>query len=136
LRLAAFLGLADAGGYAVLVGDWTAQAAALRALVEPHLFVVNPVAGVPSGAGISGILADTGLPLAAGRARALAVDASVDGDGLGRALETLRPGGRLVAPAGLPVPAGVTELARDEAVWVAERDAAAAGLVPLARGRL
>ncbi|MDE3054540.1 MAG: hypothetical protein KGJ70_11690, partial [Gemmatimonadota bacterium] len=63
------------------------------------------------------------------------VDASVDGERLGRAVETLRPGGRLVAPARLPVPAGVTELARDEAVWVAERDAGAGGLVPLARGR-
>ena len=36
-----------------------------------------------------------------------------------------RAGGRLVAPAGSPVPGGVRELARDAAVWVGEREAAA-----------
>src|SRR5690348_10899014 len=32
MRLAAFLGLADAGGFAVLLGAWGAQASALREL--------------------------------------------------------------------------------------------------------
>ncbi len=135
LRLAALLGLADAGGYAVLVGDWTAHAAALRDLVEPHLLVVNPVHGVPVGAGISAIRADPPLPLAAASARALAVDAGADAAFLTRAADVLRPGGRLVAPAALALPAGVTELARDAALWVAEREAAASGLVALGRGR-
>ena len=34
-----------------------------------------------------------------------------------------RVGGRLVAPAGAPLPEGVRELARDDAVWVGEREA-------------
>ena len=111
------------------------RAAALRDLVEPHLLVVNPVPGVPIGRGISGILAEGNLPLAAGRARALAVDAAAAPDFPVRALAALRAGGRLVAPVGVPLPAGVTELARDEAVWVAERDPAPSDIVPLGRGR-
>ena len=46
----------------------------------------------------------------------------------------LAPGGRLVAPADAPVPNGVTELARDERQWVAERDAVPA-LAELRRAR-
>jgi hypothetical protein len=43
-------------------------------------------------------------------------------------------GGRLVAPAQVPVPLGVEELARDDHEWVAEVRASASGLVPLRRG--
>jgi uncharacterized protein YbaR (Trm112 family) len=135
LRLAALLDLGDAGGYAVLVGDWTAYADGVRAVAETHLLLVNPRPGAPIGGGTSGLLARGGLPLAPASARALAVDAASDADFLAAALAAVRPGGRVVAPAGLPLPAGVIELARDEALWVAERDAAPGGLVPLARAR-
>ena len=52
----------------------------------------------------------------------------------GELTRVLRPDGRLVAPAAIPVPAGIRELARDEREWVgaAEGDAATAP-VPLRR---
>jgi len=51
------------------------------------------------------------------------------------AVRALVAGARLVAPAGAAVPAGVRELARDEADWVGERDAAPSPPVPLRRAR-
>ncbi len=134
VRLAAFLGLAEPGGFAVLVGAWTAQAAALGAVADAHLLLVNPVAGAPIGGATSGILVGDGLPIAAASARALAVDEGAGGPFLARAVAAVRAGGRVVAPAGAPVPDGVRELARDRALWVGERDAEPGGLVSLARG--
>ncbi len=134
IRLAALLDLTDAGGYAVLVGTWTRHASALQALSDTHLLLVNPEPGVAVGRGTSGLLADRRLPLAAGSARGLAVDAAAGPDFLAAALASVRAGGRVVAPVVLPVPDGVTELVRDASVWVAERSAPASGLVSLARG--
>ncbi|HVA56346.1 MAG TPA: hypothetical protein VNF92_00495 [Gemmatimonadaceae bacterium] len=134
MRLAAFLGISDSRGFAVLVGEWTAHAAGVYALAETHLLLVNPVAGAPIGAGTSGIITDNRLPIAAASARALAVDRTADAAFLARALAGVQAGGRVVAPADIPVPRGVTELARDAALWVGERDAPPSGLVSLARG--
>jgi uncharacterized protein YbaR (Trm112 family) len=134
VRLAALLGLADAHGFAVLFGDWTVQAAGVSALTETHLLLVNPTAGVAIGRGMSGMIVGDRLPIAAARARALAVDRTVSPEFLARALSTVQPKGRIVAPPSLPVPQGVTELARDARSWVGERDVPPSGFVPLARG--
>ncbi|MDF1505354.1 hypothetical protein, partial [Roseisolibacter sp. H3M3-2] len=57
-----------------------------------------------------------------------------DPERLAAALRAPRHRGRLVAPAAAPLPDGVTELARDDAHWVAERDAVVASdVVPLRR---
>lgn len=134
IRLTALLGLDDAQGFAVLVGEWTAEAAGVLAIAETHLLLVNPVAGAPIGGGTSGIIVDDQLPIAPGSARALAVDGARDGAFLARAVAAVRAKGRIVAPADIPVPDGVTELARDAALWVGERDALPSGFVPLVRG--
>ncbi|OYV73133.1 MAG: hypothetical protein B7Z72_03175 [Gemmatimonadetes bacterium 21-71-4] len=134
MRLAAFLHLTDGRGYAALVGAWTAHAPDIQAVAETHLLLVNPPAGVRIGAGMSGLLADTRLPVAAGSARGLAVDQDVGADWLASALAGVQAGGRVVAPAAMPLPGGVTQLARDAVVWVAERTPEPSGLVSLGRG--
>ena len=123
--LAALLALAEPGGTAVLAGGWAAQAEALGALVETRLLLVNPPAGTFSSGGddpTSVLRTRDRLPLGPASVRGVALDETTGGAGfLESAVRALRAGGRLVAPAAVPVPAGVTELARDETLWVAER---------------
>jgi len=130
MRLAAFLALSDASGFAVLLDDWGAQAPALRELVETPLILVDPPAGLTGEPGISVLLTDGALPLAHGSARGVAVHADASGR-LAEAVRITRTGGRLVAPARIEVPAGVRELARDEAVWVGDKEAERSPLVTL-----
>jgi uncharacterized protein YbaR (Trm112 family) len=129
-RLAAFLDLTDRSGFAVLLGEWSAHAPILRALVETPLIVVDPPDGTEGEPGISVIRCDGELPLAPGSARGMVLDGGSDAR-IASAVRATRTGGRIVAPASLPLPAGVTELARDERAWVAEREAAASPLVAL-----
>ena len=120
-HLAAMLDLGDALGFAVLIGVWGTRASELLELLDaPPLLLVEPPAGLAMGHGLSGVRAGPMLPLASGAARAVATD-SVDSERVAEAARVTRVGGRLVAPAGARLPEGVRELARDDAVWVGER---------------
>jgi uncharacterized protein YbaR (Trm112 family) len=123
-RLAAFLDLTDHTGFAVLLGAWSVHAPLLRSLVETPLVVVDPPEGTEGEPGISAIRCDGELPLATGAARGMAVDSGAPAR-VASAVRATRVRGRLVLPADSPLPAGVRELARDAAVIVAEREAAA-----------
>jgi hypothetical protein len=64
------------------------------------------------------------MPLGAAVARGIAVDAShATPEALAAAATALAAGGRLLAPAAAPLPDAVTELARDDRWWVAEKAA-------------
>jgi uncharacterized protein YbaR (Trm112 family) len=130
MRLAALLGLTDRAGFAVLLGAWSVHAPLLRALVETPLVVVDPPEGTEGEPGISVIRCDGELPLAAGAARGMAVDAGAPAR-VASAVRATRARGRLVLPAGVALPAGVHELARDASVVVAEREAATSPPVTL-----
>ena len=129
MRIAALLGLADPGGVVMLMGRWAASAPALEALVPGTQFLlVNPVAPVFPFA--SAVRTGEVLPIAAGAIRAAAFDAAGAPRMTTRqAARVLRPGGRLLAAAGEPVPDEVAELARDDSQWVGERKADASGPV-------
>jgi uncharacterized protein YbaR (Trm112 family) len=121
-HLAAMMNLADAQGFAVLVGAWGQQADELLDLGDvPPIMLIDPPAGVAMRAGLSGVRCNVELPLAVGAARAVAVDTSVDAR-VRSAARATRVGGRVVAPAQAPLPDGVRELARDERVWVGARE--------------
>jgi hypothetical protein len=126
MRVAALLALEDPGGLVVLAGEWGRQAEPLLALADQiRILLVNPAVRASSGGGISIVTTDDALPLAAGAARGIALDGSTASRAmLEGAARALRGRGRLVAPAAAPVPAGVTELARDDTLWVGERAAA------------
>lgn len=130
MRLAALLGLSDAAGFAVLFDEWGAQASALRELVETPLMLVDPPAGTAGEPGISVVLSDGTPPLAAAASRATAIGAS-SAERAAAAVRVTRAGGRVVAPAAVPVPDGVRELARDDAMWVGEKAADRSPLVTL-----
>jgi uncharacterized protein YbaR (Trm112 family) len=132
LRMAALLDLSDAQGFALLTGSWARLAPLLRDVAPPHLILINPTPFVPGGGGISVLAIQVGIPLAVGTCRGIALDgAHADAAHLEAAVPVLRPRGRLVAPVTMPLPSGVTELARDDQLWVAERAAAPPRLVTL-----
>jgi uncharacterized protein YbaR (Trm112 family) len=132
MRLAAFLDLSDAQGLALLAGGWGLAAPLLRGVVPTHIVVLNPRPPVPAGDGISVLEIAAGIPLADASCRGVALDAAhADPAHLDAAVRVLRPRGRLVAPATTRTPAGVTELARDEQLWVAQRDATAPQLTSI-----
>jgi len=130
MRLAALLNLADAQGFAVLLGEWGAQAHELASIVETPLVVVDPPADVVGAPGVSVVRSDGDVPLASGAARAMAIDDGGDSR-VASAVRATRAKGRVVAPVSVSVPAEVTELARDDRMWVGERGAAVSPLVSL-----
>jgi uncharacterized protein YbaR (Trm112 family) len=133
MRLAAFLGLDDALGYALLMGEWGAHALELRGIVECPLVLCDPPSDVEAAPGLSILRTDGLVPLAAGSARATALDGEGGGDTgrIASAVRATRVKGRVVARATLTLPDGVRELARDDREWVAEREPAASTLVTL-----
>ena len=125
LRLAALLDLSSCCGVVVLSGSWSENAEQLASITEDiHILLHDPPTVPAAGdtGSISAIVSPGRLPLAAGAVRGVALGPTGPGDELGSdAAQSLRGKGRLVAPVGVALPEGVTELARDERVWVAER---------------
>ena len=130
MRVAAMLDLADATGFAVLLGQWGALAIELAGIVETPVIAVDPPDGIVGSPGVSVIRCDGPLPLASGAARAIAID-SHNAARAESAVRVTRTKGRVLAPAALPIPAGVRELARDHQLWVGEREAAPSPIVTL-----
>ena len=135
MRLAAFLDLSEPRGFGVFAGRYGPLAELLREIVPPPLIALNPVPLVATANGVSTLVIAAGIPLADATCRGVALDAGHADDAyLDAAARVLQPRGRLVAPAATPTPDGVSEIARDERIWVAERTAASPKLVSL-RGR-
>jgi uncharacterized protein YbaR (Trm112 family) len=139
LRMTALLDLSDARGYAILYGGTGSHAPGIRELADVQLLLVDPPAGVEMGNGLSGLTTNAAgvLPLAAASARAIALDDGATPAMLHAALAFLAPGGRLLAPVRLLLPDGVSELARDDRHWLAERLRApvSSGIVSIDRRR-
>jgi uncharacterized protein YbaR (Trm112 family) len=130
VKLAALLALTDAQGFAVLLDGWGALGHELASLVETPLILVDPPERIVGAPGVSVIRCDGDIPLAAGTARGIAIDQSSQRRTMS-ALRVVRSGGRIVAPAAVPLPPGVTELARDDELWVGERESIGSPLVTL-----
>lgn len=133
-RCAALLGMAEPAGLYVLAGAAGKVADALEQVTEGKLLLLSPTDDVAVASGQSVVRASGALPLAAGVARGVLLDEASATEGfLAQAERALAPGGRLVAPAHAPLPAGVRELARDEREWVAVKEGGASAPVPLRR---
>jgi uncharacterized protein YbaR (Trm112 family) len=133
MRAGALLGLTDGGGIVCLDDTWADCADALTELGPAHVVVLNANAGA-AGETVSVLAVEDKLPFAAGALRAVALGAA-SRPLVVTASAATRSRGRLVVPADVPVPDGVSELARDGTVWVGERGAVASPPVTLRSAR-
>jgi len=131
LRLAAALDLTDPRMVAVLFGAWGAYAPVMRGFSPAHLLLVNPPGFIASGDGISVVRTNTVAPLARGSMDAVALHANASPQMLESLVASLRGGGRLAGPVGLPMPEAAAELARDDRIWVAAQPEAGGATSPL-----
>jgi hypothetical protein len=123
-RVAALLDLTDANGVVLLHGSWADAADAVSRIAPVAMVLLNPT-GRTRADGARGLLYAPVAPLAPGAVRAAAIDGPADPALVESVVRAVRPGGRLMGPAGVAVPVGVRELARDADGWVGERLAAA-----------
>ena len=129
MRAGAFLGLGDSGGRVVLVGDWARGAASLTRVAQVRAICVNAGLAITESESVALVRAGEILPLGAGACAGVALDRAMDSASV---VKSLQPGGRLVAPAEVKAPAGITILASDDSYWVGEK---APELTPLGKAR-
>jgi hypothetical protein len=120
IRVGALLDLIDPAGWVLLEGETSAAGAALHALLDTAVVLLNPPGPVPSGAELSVIYASV-VPFSPGLLRGAALSAAVDRELADSVVPALRPGGRIMGPTAVAVPLGVAELARDAHGWVGTR---------------
>ena len=132
IRIAAALGLTDARGAAVLQGAWTRHAPFVRSLSRAQLITIDRAVTAEPSDGVNVIVSDV-APLARRSVRGIAMDADTTPEMISSLIAALRAGGHVIAPAALPLPPELKELARDDEGWVAElpRD----DVIPLRRAR-
>jgi hypothetical protein len=132
-HVGALLGVAESELPVGLVGRYAAASGELASFVSAPQLLINSGPVLP-GPGVSCLVVADRLPLGVETLAAIAIDAAhATSAFLESAVRALRFGGRLVAPADAPVPAGMRELARDATEWVAETTTRASGLVELRR---
>ena len=137
MRLAALLGLVEPGGVVLLVGESGSLAHPLAMIAgDTQLIVVNPAEPIGIADNVSALTTSAAVPLANASCRGAAVDTNHATpallDELSRVLKT---GARLVAPAVVPLPNGITEIARDEMQWVGEQRGQRGPIVPITLSR-
>ena len=135
-RIAALLGLGDPGARVMLCGAYGVAAGAIeKATRATCLVVIGRKSELPERLPNQLILGrGSSIPLANASLNGLAVDRA-HAALLSDAQRVVRTGGRVMAPAGLPVPTGCRELARDASEWVAEVELSATSPVDLLRAR-
>jgi hypothetical protein len=122
IRVGALLDLTDPAGWVLLEGSASAVAAPLHAMLDTAVVMLNPTGPVPAGAELSVIYAPI-APFSPGLVRGAALSEGVDPALADSIADVVRPGGRIMGPVAVAVPAGVAELARDAHGWVGTRRA-------------
>lgn len=134
-RLTALLGVTEGAYPLLLSGNLARAGAGVAELIDvPQLWINAPddISDAPTFC--SRLVVGDRLPLGVATVAAAALDARhASPMFIASAVRTVRQGGRIVAPVATPVPAGVRELARDDAQWVGEVIALASGLIELRR---
>lgn len=130
----ALLSLVDVRQPVLLAGAWGCLAPTLADTAPAAYVLTDPTHPfAPVREEISVLRTAGALPLRARSLFAAALDGAAVREGLtDGTVRALRHGGRLVAPSWAPLPEGVTELARDDTLWVAERVRAMASGPPVA----
>jgi len=120
-RVGAYLDATEAGATVVLGGLWAYAARELSEMSEVRVLAINGAREVQESERVGLLRVSTEIPLATGSVLGVAIDAWFPAETIVSAARVVRPGGRLVGPAGAEVPAGFTVLAHDDKYWVAEK---------------
>jgi hypothetical protein len=122
-RLIALLGLGEPEGAVLLTGRYAIVAEALAELTGVGAVVMHATRVWPASELVSAVLGSPSLvPFTDTTFRGAALDASTPIALVADAVRSVAMGGRIVGAAGLLVPAGLKELARDDQEWVAARE--------------
>ena len=121
VRVAAFLNPPDAAVVA-LIGEWAPTSAAVAEMTGTRVFAVNSPVPLEESERVGVLRAARRLPFAADSLRGIAIG---EGGWSGRDVEAaagaLAAGGRMVLPVSIELPAGLDEVAHDDAIRVAEK---------------
>jgi uncharacterized protein YbaR (Trm112 family) len=121
--MAAFLGLAGAGGYVALVGEPVASWEPLAELLGAvHIVGVNPPEGTTAGPGLS-LVRGGAIPVRSRQLRGVVLGPATAGEAhwVREAERVTLPGLRVVGEGTTPSTPGLEVLAGAEGVWVARR---------------
>ena len=124
--IAAFLGLAGPGGFALLAGGVTSLAPALATLMPGvRLVLVNPPAGTADSEYAS-VLRAARVPVKAGSMRGAVIGPDVSGvpERVAECVAAVLPGLRIVGEGGAPPALGVELMAESGGCWVGVRQGA------------
>jgi uncharacterized protein YbaR (Trm112 family) len=117
IRLAAFLNLVKPGSLAVLQGRHAVSSHQVSEITQCRLIAIDPDIRIRDTELVATVRSDRRIPLASNSADGVALS---DSRYLDDAMRILRQGGRLVLPPDTSLPAGATEVARDDRVVIAE----------------
>ena len=130
-RAGAYLEATEPGATIVLGGLWAYAAQELSEMAEVRVIALNPPAEVKESETVGLVRVASEIPLAAGSALGVAVDAWFPVNIVESAVRVVRPGGRIVGPSAIKTPSGLAILAHDDKYWVAQK---APEVVTISRG--
>ncbi len=121
-RLAAMLGMLRPGMLVLITGSLAPTGHELSSLASGRVLVLNPIpARVIESERVGSIRTGAAIPVSSSSVDGVALDTAIDDPAMLRELvRVLKPGGRLVAPASMSLPAELRQLARDDEHVVAE----------------
>ncbi|MFN2637675.1 MAG: hypothetical protein ABR585_11665 [Gemmatimonadaceae bacterium] len=130
-RAGAYLDVTEPGATIVLGGIWAYAAQELSEMAQVRVLALNAPSAVRESMTVGLLRVSSKIPVAADSLLGVALDAWFPARIVASAIEAVRPGGRLVGPAIMSPPEGLSVLAHDDHYWVAQK---APEVIPLRRG--
>ena len=120
-RAGAYLDATEPGATIVLGGIWAYAAQELSTMAGVRVLALNAPSEVKESETVGLVRVGSEIPFAAGTVAGVALDAWFPAKIVESAVRVVRPGGRIVGPANMDTPSGLSVLARDEHYWVAQK---------------